>query len=134
MGEGRGSRAMIGVMVMLWVWMLESQMRSFSNALTYKVGDSRGWSFNVTDWPRGKTFMAGDVLEFTYAFGMHNVMQVEKFFYDQCIPIPKIGRGIGDNVHWSGNDQIQLPSGQSYFICGYLGHCQAGMKIAVNAI
>ncbi|XP_015942905.1 basic blue protein [Arachis duranensis] len=126
MGDGRRSSAMIGVMLLLCM--------SVTYALRYKVGDSRGWSFNVSNWPYGKTFMAGDVLEFNYMFGMHNVMEVDKSFFELCIPIPKIGSEFGDTVHWSGNDQIQLRSGQSYFICSFLGHCQRGMKIAVNAV
>jgi hypothetical protein len=29
---------------------------------TYIVGDNKGWSFGVQNWPAGKTFKAGDIL------------------------------------------------------------------------
>ena len=31
-------------------------------ATTFTVGDAGGWTFNVSNWPNGKTFKAGDVL------------------------------------------------------------------------
>ncbi|GMI87973.1 hypothetical protein HRI_002466600 [Hibiscus trionum] len=39
----------------------------------------------------------------------------------------------GAKVFRSGKDQIKLRKGKNFFICNYIGHCQAGMKIAVIA-
>ena len=40
----------------------------------------------------------------------------------------------GAKVYQSGNDKIKLVKGQNFFICNYAGHCESGMKIAVNAV
>ncbi|MED6218401.1 hypothetical protein PIB30_026364 [Stylosanthes scabra] len=98
-----------------------------SYAATYKVGDAAGWSFHVDNWPNGKHFVAGDTLVFSYAVGAHNVVLVNQAGYDGCSTPP------GSAVHTSGNDQIQLVKGMNYFICNFPGHCEGGMKIAVNA-
>lgn len=64
---------------------------------------------------------------FKYGAGAHNVVAVNKAAYDTC----KTPRGA--KVYRSGNDQIRLTRGQNYFICNYVGHCESGMKIAINA-
>ena len=33
-----------------------------ANAATYRIGDAKGWSFNVENWTQGKKFILGDVL------------------------------------------------------------------------
>ena len=48
----------IGVVVVLCLMV----QRGCSNAATYRVGESGGWSFNTDSWPNGKQFRAGDVL------------------------------------------------------------------------
>jgi len=35
---------------------------NMSFAAEYIVGDGKGWSFGVQNWPAGKTFKAGDTL------------------------------------------------------------------------
>jgi len=64
---------------------------------------------------------------FKYSSGAHNVVAVNKVGYGSC----KTPRGA--RVYQSGNDQIKLVKGQNYFICNYVGHCESGMKIAINA-
>jgi len=39
----------------------------------------------------------------------------------------------GSQVFQSGKDSVTLKKGTNYFICSFVGHCQAGMKIAVTA-
>lgn len=56
--QGRGSAGTIGVVVVLCLMV----QLGCSNAATYKVGESGGWSFNTDSWPNGKQFRAGDVL------------------------------------------------------------------------
>ena len=65
---------------------------------------------------------------FNYAYGAHNVAVVNKAGYDTSNTPP------GSPVHESGMDPIQLACGLNYFICHFPGHCEGGMKIAVNAI
>ncbi|ESW31590.1 hypothetical protein PHAVU_002G250700 [Phaseolus vulgaris] len=122
MGLGRGSAVVL--LISLCFLVLHSQM---AHAATYTVGGSGGWTFNTVGWPNGKRFRAGDTLVFKYSSGAHNVVAVNKVGYGSC----KTPRGA--RVYQSGNDQIKLVKGQNYFICNYVGHCESGMKIAINA-
>ncbi|KAE9610352.1 hypothetical protein Lal_00006376 [Lupinus albus] len=120
MAMGRGS-----AMVLLFcLFVIQSEM---VHAATYTVGDSGGWTFNTVGWPKGKKFRAGDTLVFKYSPIFHNVVAVNKAGYSSC------RTPAGSKVYHSGNDQIKLSKGQNYFICNYVGHCQANMKIAINA-
>ncbi|KAL6652983.1 hypothetical protein ACP70R_011908 [Stipagrostis hirtigluma subsp. patula] len=93
----------------------------------WPVGDSAGWTFGVLGWPNYKPFKAGDVLLFSYQPGAHNVVQVSLTQYGMC-EVP------GNATVWSsGDDRVTLERGMSFFICGFPGHCQNGMKIAVTA-
>lgn len=58
MGEGRGG-SMVGSMVFC---LLLLQQLKMGHAAIYTVGDELGWTFNVSSWPIGKNFHAGDVL------------------------------------------------------------------------
>ncbi|XP_068659482.1 basic blue protein-like [Aristolochia californica] len=98
-----------------------------ARAATYAVGDRRGWTFNVANWPKGKAFKAGDVLVFNYASNAHNVAVVDGKSYNGCTT-PK-----GAKVFQTGKDRVTLRRGLNYYICNFPGHCQGGMKIAVNA-
>lgn len=55
------------------------------------------------------------------------MVAVNKVGYDTC------RNPRGARVFRSGKDQIKLGKGQNYFICNFPGHCESGMKIAVNA-
>ncbi|KAK1386114.1 Phytocyanin domain-containing protein [Heracleum sosnowskyi] len=86
------------------------------------------WNFNVTGWPHSNiTFQAGDILVFNYDHDLHNVVPVDEANYLNC-SIPDLA-----TVYTSGNDEIVLQPGTNYFICGTMGHCIAGMLIAVTA-
>ncbi|CAJ1946751.1 unnamed protein product [Sphenostylis stenocarpa] len=122
MSERRGNGAAMMLLCMLVVY---SEM---VHGTTFLVGDEGGWTFNVTNWPNGKQFKAGDILEFRYDCMSHDVLKVEEFGYNTCIPT------IGSKPYTSGKDLIQLEKGTNYFICGFPFHCQGGMKIAINAV
>jgi len=148
MAQGRGFSAMI---IFFCVLVLLSEM---SHAATYVVGDKNGWNFNTVNWPNGKKFKAGDVLGssyisssfsssfsdtrmahfllfvcavFNYDASQHDVKVVDVNGYNSCDP------SKATKSFRSGHDQITLASGTTYFICSIPGHCQSGMKIAVNA-
>ncbi|KZV20792.1 hypothetical protein F511_30434 [Dorcoceras hygrometricum] len=122
MSEGRGS-----ALIVLTVLMAVVFQGQVTEAATYTVGDSGGWTFNVAGWPRGKTFKAGDVLVFNYGPGAHNVVRVNRAGYRGC-SAPSTAK-----TYQSGSDQIKLAKGRNFFICSLAGHCDAGMKIAVTA-
>ncbi|OIV92787.1 hypothetical protein TanjilG_00921 [Lupinus angustifolius] len=123
MAQGRGNSAMIALMLLFCTLMFHSDI---AHATNFKVGDSGGWTFNVVNWPSGKTFKAGDILEFNYDTQAHNVVVVNEGGYNSC-------SGSSGEVHNSGKDQLKLKQGKNYFICSKPGHCQGGMKIAVSA-
>lgn len=65
---------------------------------------------------------------FNYDPTIHNVVAVDKAGYLSC------KAPANANVYGTGNDQVKLPRGRSYFICNLPSHCHSGMKIAVNAV
>ncbi|XP_022983409.1 basic blue protein-like [Cucurbita maxima] len=123
MAQGRGS-AVVGALI---VCLLVLQFSAMARAAVYTVGGAQGWSFNVASWPKGKRFRAGDTFVFNYSPAAHNVVAVSRAGYSGCVA-PR-----GSKVFGTGKDQIKLVKGQNYFICSLPGHCQSGMKIAVNA-
>ncbi|CAL9199123.1 basic blue protein-like [Musa acuminata AAA Group] len=126
MAQGRGS-AGGQVTVVLWAAVLCLLLAQVAEAATYTVGDTRGWSFNMDSWPRGKRFRAGDVLVFKYNPLVHNVVAVNAAGYNGC-STPR-----GSRVLTSGKDRVTLARGRNYFICNSVGHCQSGMKMAIVA-
>ncbi|KAK4489185.1 hypothetical protein RD792_004979 [Penstemon davidsonii] len=122
MSREKGNAIFVTIMVL--GLMLHSNL---AHGMTYTVGDSRGWDFDVAGWENGKKFHSGDTLVFKYSEGAHNVVVVNKSDYDSC--------NVPDNATTfsSGNDKVKLRKGPIYFICGIPGHCDAGMKIAINA-
>ncbi|KAF2319733.1 hypothetical protein GH714_018482 [Hevea brasiliensis] len=122
MAKGRGSAVV--VFVFLSVLVLQFEVGS---AATFTVGDSKGWTFNVAGWPKGKRFRAGDIIVFNYSPAAHNVVAVNRAGYSTC-NAPK-----GAKVYTSGKDRIKLVKGQNFFLCSFAGHCQAGMKVAITA-
>ncbi|GAU26426.1 hypothetical protein TSUD_293910 [Trifolium subterraneum] len=122
MAKGRGNIANIILIQSLCMLLFHSLM---IQADIYNVGDEKGWTFGVQNWPSGKTFKEGDILVFNYAAGKHNVVVAPD---DSCVAEAKT------NAYESGADKITLVKGMNYFICGYPRHCNLGMKIAVNAI
>ncbi|KAF2293767.1 hypothetical protein GH714_004551 [Hevea brasiliensis] len=103
MAQGRGS-AMVA-MVFLWLLLLHFEM----GAATYTVGGSSGWTFNVSGWPKGKRFRAGDIIVFNYSPSAHNVVAVDRVGYNSC----KASKGA--KVYTSGKDRIKLVKGQNFF-------------------
>ncbi|KAI3695132.1 hypothetical protein L1987_78120 [Smallanthus sonchifolius] len=73
---------------------------------SYVVGGKGGWTFNLSAWPRGKKFKAGDVLVCNYQRGAHNVVAVNKAGYDGCSTTPRNAK-----VYSSGKDQIRPVKG-----------------------
>ncbi|KAH7679739.1 Cupredoxins domain-containing protein [Dioscorea alata] len=126
MAMGRGSAKMSFGVAFICLLVLQ-QCFVISHAAVYNVGDNNGWTFNTVNWPRGKSFKAGDVLVFKYDRTMHNTVAVSAAGYRGCTTPG------GSKVYNSGNDRITLVKGTNYFICSFTGHCLAGMKIAVTA-
>ncbi|MBA0624149.1 hypothetical protein Godav_009548 [Gossypium davidsonii] len=90
-----------------------------SLAAVYTVGDTSGWTTGIdySTWTQGKTFKVGDTL----------VDEVSSSDYSTCT----VGNAIrSDN---SGSTTVTLKAaGTHYFICGVVGHCGNGMKLAVK--
>ncbi|KAB1207001.1 Basic blue protein [Morella rubra] len=122
LARGRGIAAVVTVLLLCMLLHCKN-----ADAASYTVGDAAGWTFNVQNWPKGKSFKAGDVLVFNYIPLFHNLVVVDKEGYDAC-------RAAGDAKKFqTGKDSITLVKGGNYFICTFPFHCRLGMKIAVNA-
>lgn len=131
--RGRGSAcngaAVLGAAAaVVIVGFLVMSAAPLAEAARYTVGDSSGWRFYAEGWAKGKTFRAGDVLEFKYNAVVHDVAAVDLAAYRSCT-VPK-----GVRKMRSGRDKVTLRKGTHYFICTEPGHCKAGMKLAVRAI
>ncbi|KAL1805738.1 hypothetical protein ACET3Z_028806 [Daucus carota] len=91
------------------------------------VGDGLGWALNVdySSWTYDKTFNVGDNLVFNYGSG-HTVDRVSARDYSSC----SVGNPITTSDTGSTTITLDTP-GYYYFICGAIGHCSRGMKLAV---
>ncbi|KAL5664223.1 hypothetical protein ACJX0J_024331, partial [Zea mays] len=71
---------------------------------------------------------------FQYVSTQHNVYEVTEEVYRSCDTAG--GDGDGDGVrakYTSGYDRVVLAEARGYwFICDVPGHCQGGMRVAVN--
>ncbi|CAN0928537.1 Basic blue protein [Linum grandiflorum] len=124
--QGRGSAVMLMLMLVMVVLTMGGYQQAGA-ATTTLVGGSGGWTFNVAGWPKGKAFKAGDSLLFKYDPTLHNVVAVNRGGYSSC------RTPAGSKVYKTGKDLIQLKKGLNFFICNFPGHCESGMKIAINA-
>ncbi|XP_044984313.1 basic blue protein-like [Hordeum vulgare subsp. vulgare] len=102
-----------------------------ASAASYTVGDGSGWDIGIDyhAWASGKKFRVGDTLEFLYSLGEaeHNVVLVDAQSFAACT-VPSNAPTLT-----TGDDTVSLTqAGQWFFICGIEGHCQDGMKLAVN--
>ncbi|KAF5740190.1 putative Blue copper protein precursor [Tripterygium wilfordii] len=112
-------------MIVLLVWCM---VVPISVATVYTVGDTSGWVLGVdySTWTSDKTFTVGDKLVFNYGGG-HTVDEVSSSDYSSCT----LGNSITTDS--SGATTITLnKAGTHYFICGAMGHCGSGMKLAVT--
>ncbi|XP_072991940.1 basic blue protein-like [Typha latifolia] len=121
MGSGSAGQGTALILILL-CFLLRAESAKFT------VGDSSGWSFGASSWPKGKSFMAGDVLVFNYDPSVHNVVAVSSAGYSSCTTPG------GAKVYSSGSDEVTLVKGTNYFVCNFAGHCESGMKIAVTAV
>ncbi|ESQ50037.1 hypothetical protein EUTSA_v10002108mg [Eutrema salsugineum] len=98
----------------------------------HRVGGGKyNWNqdVNFTDWANHQRFYSGDWLYFGFDRTHHNILQVNKSSYEQCIDTDFIF-----NVARGGRDVFQLLQPKPYyFICGR-GYCMKGMKLAVNVL
>ncbi|XP_061348170.1 basic blue protein-like [Gastrolobium bilobum] len=131
MSRGRGSASSVIVMVTLisLLCLLVMVERHSPAAKTHIVGGPGGWTFNTDTWPIGQKFLHDDVLIFNYDPTTHNVVAVDSTGYSNCKTSPANAK-----VYSSGNDQIRVYRGMNCFICNFTGHCESGMKLAINAV
>ncbi|KAH1122689.1 hypothetical protein J1N35_005849 [Gossypium stocksii] len=96
----------------------------------FSVGDENGWSSEVDygSWSEKYNFTVGDVLEFTYNKGQHNVFEVTESTYRTC----DASSGVLAKYE-SGDDKVELTESKNYwFICNVSGHCLGGMRFGVD--
>ncbi|VAI23754.1 unnamed protein product [Triticum turgidum subsp. durum] len=122
-----------GMAVVMALALALAGMVATSSAAVYQVGGSSGWTIlgnvNYADWAGKQSFKVGDVIEFKYPQGIHNVLEVNKADYSSCTNSTPIA------THTSGDDKVTIKSpGHRFFICGVPGHCTAGQKLNVRVL
>ncbi|XP_059629930.1 basic blue protein-like [Cornus florida] len=147
MSLGRGGAMLIVVALLSLVAHFEPV-----HGANFTVGDKGGWTFNVSGWPNGKSFKAGDILgkffffylvfllkyhffsvyvtpmyQLIYDRAHHDVIVVNQDDYNSC------KTSLDSPAFQTGDDHIPLAKGHNYFISNFPGDCVAGVKIAVNA-
>ncbi|MBA0690230.1 hypothetical protein Goari_007920 [Gossypium aridum] len=121
-------------MAALLVVVLASSVLQSTYAANYTVGDATGWTVpnpNNTefydDWTDNKNFVVGDVLEFNFTTGRHDVAEVTETAYDSCNTTNPIAR------YTTGPARITLTrTGEYHFICTFDGHCGLGQKLSID--
>ncbi|KAL8548319.1 hypothetical protein ACS0TY_007591 [Phlomoides rotata] len=108
-------------------------MFGVSNATEYKVGDDSGWALNgnvdYKNWTSVKAFHVDDILIFEYDPQNHNVLLVNKSSFHLCDTVAPIA------TFTTGHDSFVIRGpGHYFFICGFVGHCQAGQKIDIRVL
>ncbi|KQJ95015.1 hypothetical protein BRADI_3g14670v3 [Brachypodium distachyon] len=106
---------------------------------SYMVGAPAGsWDLNTnyTQWTSARRFFPGDSLSFQYPAATHNVLEVTKAVYDSCntsVSSSTNSSAVIATYH-TGNHVITFAASRvtRYFVCGFPGHCAAGMKLKVN--
>ncbi|XP_059285868.1 stellacyanin-like [Lycium ferocissimum] len=92
-------------------------------ATEHLVGDDQGWKLNsdYNKWAESK--------EFHYKEGVHNVSKADLISFQDCAPSTTV------TSFNTGNDVIELTSpGKKWYFCGIRGHCDQGMKLAINVL
>ncbi|XVE59861.1 hypothetical protein DITRI_Ditri05aG0081200 [Diplodiscus trichospermus] len=104
-----------------------------SFAITYTVGDSRGWTIPISDddlydnWDDDKFFVVGDILVFNFSTGRHDVAEVTEAAYNACT--------TNNTIFTESNGPARITlnrTGDHYFICTFTGHCTRGLKLGVQ--
>nr|GMD13889.1 mavicyanin-like [Ipomoea batatas]GMD17181.1 mavicyanin-like [Ipomoea batatas] len=117
-------------MVLLWLATMMFCERAMGEV--YEVGDAAGWTsvghIDYKAWAAAKSFHSGDTIVFKYNNEFHNVMRVTHKNYNACNTTGAVA------TYTSGNDSFVIKRQRThlYFICGFPGHCEAGMKIDIR--
>ncbi|GMI81200.1 hypothetical protein HRI_001789300 [Hibiscus trionum] len=114
---------------------LASTVLQSTYAASFTVGDNTGWTVPpgggnnefYDNWAENKTFVVGDILDFNFATGAHNVAEVSEADYDTCNGTNPIA------THGTGPASVTLNrTGEYHFICTVPGHCIGGQKLSVE--
>ncbi|KAL6278261.1 hypothetical protein ACE6H2_021862 [Prunus campanulata] len=102
-------------------------------AAYYAVGGAKGWRADpsITNWPKNKSFKAGDVLYFRYSIfdeGIDVVALKNSDAYKNC----NIALDPTWSPYGSGNDLVVLQQGTIYFVAGSKTNCIKGAKMMID--
>ncbi|KAM3703896.1 hypothetical protein ACB094_04G135600 [Castanea mollissima] len=106
---------------------------------SFLVGGLIGWTkeHNGSWFPNGTTFYEGDTLVFEFNQTNYNVVVVNKHTYETCkateCNAPECKAPEGAFEYNSGNDEVPVEKGESYFICTKRGCCENNMKMMIFA-
>ncbi|XP_010254442.1 PREDICTED: blue copper protein [Nelumbo nucifera] len=124
----------VGLFACILVAVTGLLLQSAAAQTTHVVGDTLGWtippggSIAYSTWASTRTFRVGDILEFNFTSGVHDVAQVTKEAFDSCNSSSPIG-----SVQSTSPVRIILNStGEHFYICTFIQHCALGQKLAIN--
>ncbi|KAK4257933.1 hypothetical protein QN277_007456 [Acacia crassicarpa] len=125
----------VAVLLIITVMMMMKMAIIMADGAVYKVGGFPGWTsignVDYNNWAASNNFQVGDTIIFEYNAQYHNVMKVPYKMYKSC----NVSEGTPLETFNTGNDSIKLNRyGHNWFICGFPGHCQNGLKVDVNVI
>ncbi|XP_031131917.1 umecyanin-like [Ipomoea triloba] len=123
------------ICIVLFGALAVASLLNYGEAQTvHAVGDTIGWivppggATVYSKWASADTFKVGDILEFNFMTGRHDVLEVAKESFDACTTDKAIGTSLTD-----GPAHVTLNStGIHYYICTIGTHCKLGQKLAVT--
>ncbi|XP_008778065.3 mavicyanin-like [Phoenix dactylifera] len=118
-------------LMLAFVAIIISALRTIAVPAEYVVGDEKGWApgVNYMAWAEGKEFRVGDTLVFEYNLGDHNVIEVSREEFKAC----NVSRTR--TALTSGHDAITLTAGgKKWYLCGKENHCNLGQKLVVTIL
>ncbi|CAH9106761.1 unnamed protein product [Cuscuta europaea] len=121
--------------IMILMVVLGSVIQYGGAQTVHLVGDNIRWSIPpfaaaYSNWTSCNIFKVGDILEFDFKSGEHNVVEVSRDSFETCTTNIAISAPITD-----GPARLTLNStGDHFYICSVGSHCLLGQKLAITVV
>ncbi|CAH9141456.1 unnamed protein product, partial [Cuscuta epithymum] len=121
--------------IMIFMVVLGSVIQYGGAQKVHVVGDNICWSIPpsndaYSNWASLNIFKVGDILEFDFKSGEHNVVEVSRDSFETCTTNIAINTPITN-----GPARLTLNStGDHFYICSFETHCKLGQKLAIIVV
>ncbi|KAM7511518.1 hypothetical protein LguiB_010393 [Lonicera macranthoides] len=101
--------------------------------VTHVVGGNQGWNIlpggaaAYRTWASSQTFAVGDILEFNFINGTHDVAELNRSAFDSCNTTTTLS-----NITISPARITLSTAGEHFFTCTFPRHCTLGQQLAIN--